>query len=56
LLVVNAVGDGKAFEVDHNDGWLLRADGTEVTMEPGSKALMASRVLDAVAELIEERL
>ncbi|WP_031940920.1 phosphopantothenoylcysteine decarboxylase domain-containing protein, partial [Prescottella defluvii] len=26
LLVVNAVGDGKAFEVDHNDGWLLGAD------------------------------
>ena len=30
LLVVNAVGEGRAFEVDNNDGWLLAADGTEV--------------------------
>ncbi|MCA1007701.1 bifunctional phosphopantothenoylcysteine decarboxylase/phosphopantothenate--cysteine ligase CoaBC [Rhodococcus hoagii] len=52
LLVVNAVGDGKAFEMDHNDGWLLGADGTETTIEPGSKSLMASRVLDALAGLL----
>ncbi|WP_305094919.1 bifunctional phosphopantothenoylcysteine decarboxylase/phosphopantothenate--cysteine ligase CoaBC [Prescottella sp. R16] len=52
LLVVNAVGDGKAFEVDHNDGWLLGADGTETAIEPGSKSLMASRVLDAVVGLL----
>ena len=51
LLVVNAVGEGKAFEVDHNDGWLLGADGSEVALEHGSKALMASRVLDAVEPL-----
>ncbi|MEO9222059.1 MAG: bifunctional phosphopantothenoylcysteine decarboxylase/phosphopantothenate--cysteine ligase CoaBC [Mycobacteriaceae bacterium] len=50
LLVVNAVGDGKAFEVDSNDGWLLGSDGTELVLEPGSKALLASRVLDAVAQ------
>ncbi|NLG55037.1 MAG: bifunctional phosphopantothenoylcysteine decarboxylase/phosphopantothenate--cysteine ligase CoaBC [Rhodococcus sp.] len=49
LLVVNAVGDGKAFEVDHNDGWLLSADGSEVALEHGSKSLLASRVLDAVS-------
>lgn len=49
LLVVNAVGDGRAFEVDHNDGWLLAADGTESALEPGSKTLMASRIVDAVA-------
>ncbi len=30
LLVVNAVGEGRAFEVDNNDGWLLAADGTEI--------------------------
>ena len=30
LLVVNAVGEGRAFEVDNNDGWLLAADGNEV--------------------------
>ena len=29
LLVVNAVGENRAFEVDSNDGWLLAADGTE---------------------------
>ncbi|MFD6856739.1 bifunctional phosphopantothenoylcysteine decarboxylase/phosphopantothenate--cysteine ligase CoaBC [Rhodococcus sp. NPDC060090] len=52
LLVVNAVGDGKAFEVDHNDGWLLAADGSETALAHGSKALMASRVLDALRPLL----
>ncbi len=51
LLVLNAVGDGRAFEVDDNAGWLLGADGSETTMEFGSKALMASRILDAVTAL-----
>ncbi|MEV0946590.1 bifunctional phosphopantothenoylcysteine decarboxylase/phosphopantothenate--cysteine ligase CoaBC [Rhodococcus sp. NPDC049939] len=55
LLVVNAVGEGKAFEVDHNDGWLLGSDGSESALEHGSKALMASRVLDAVAQLVRTR-
>lgn len=53
LLVVNAVGDGRAFEVDHNDGWLLAADGTESALEPGSKTLMASRIVDAVAAFLQ---
>ncbi|WP_435277593.1 bifunctional phosphopantothenoylcysteine decarboxylase/phosphopantothenate--cysteine ligase CoaBC [Rhodococcus yananensis] len=52
LLVVNAVGDGKAFEVDNNDGWLLSADGSETALAHGSKALMASRVLDALRPLL----
>ena len=52
LLVVNAVGDGRAFEVDSNDGWLLGADGTEVALEHGSKTLMASRIVDAIAALL----
>ncbi|EOM75931.1 bifunctional phosphopantothenoylcysteine decarboxylase/phosphopantothenate--cysteine ligase CoaBC [Rhodococcus rhodnii] len=52
LLVVNAVGEGKAFEVDDNDGWLLGADGSECALEHGSKSLMASRVLDAVAQRV----
>ncbi|WP_046300487.1 bifunctional phosphopantothenoylcysteine decarboxylase/phosphopantothenate--cysteine ligase CoaBC [Mycobacterium sp. UM_Kg27] len=52
LLVVNAVGDGRAFEVDHNDGWLLAADGTESALESGSKTLMASRVVDAIAAFL----
>jgi phosphopantothenoylcysteine decarboxylase / phosphopantothenate---cysteine ligase len=49
LLVVNAVGDGKAFEVAENSGWLLGADGSESELEAGSKALLASHVWDAVA-------
>ncbi|ORW12898.1 bifunctional phosphopantothenoylcysteine decarboxylase/phosphopantothenate--cysteine ligase CoaBC [Mycolicibacter longobardus] len=53
LLVVNAVGDGRAFEVDHNDGWLLAADGTESALEPGSKTLMASRIVDAVVAFLD---
>lgn len=52
LLVVNAVGDGKAFEVDNNDGWLLAADGSETALAHGSKSLMASRVLDALRPLL----
>lgn len=48
LLVVNAVGEGGAFEVDTNAGWLLGADGSEQALDRGSKALLGSRVLDAV--------
>ncbi len=47
-LVVNAVGDGKAFEVEENGGWLLSADGTELPLDHGSKARLASAVWDAV--------
>jgi phosphopantothenoylcysteine decarboxylase/phosphopantothenate--cysteine ligase len=49
LLVVNAVGDGLAFEVPDNAGWLLGSDGAESVLPSGSKALLASRVWDAVA-------
>ena len=52
LLVVNAVGNGRAFEVDVNDGWLLAADGTESALEHGSKTLMASRIADAIAAFL----
>jgi phosphopantothenoylcysteine decarboxylase/phosphopantothenate--cysteine ligase len=55
LLVVNAVGEGRAFEVDHNDGWLLAADGTEAALEHGSKSLMASRIVDSIAALLQDR-
>lgn len=48
LLVVNAVGDGQAFEVPDNAGWLLGADGTEIALVSGSKALLAANVWDAV--------
>jgi phosphopantothenoylcysteine decarboxylase/phosphopantothenate--cysteine ligase len=52
LLVVNAVGEGRAFEVDHNDGWLLAADGNEAALEHGSKTLMASRIVDAIVAFL----
>jgi phosphopantothenoylcysteine decarboxylase/phosphopantothenate--cysteine ligase len=55
LLVVNAVGEGKAFEMEDNDGWMLSADGSESALEHGSKALLSSRVLDAVGGLLESR-
>jgi len=48
LLVVNAVGERTAFEVADNSGWLLGADGSEAVLPSGSKALLASRVWDAV--------
>ena len=48
LLVVNAVGENRAFEVDNNDGWLLASDRTEVALEHGSKTQMASRIVDAI--------
>lgn len=49
LLVVNEVGDGLAFEVDDNAGWLLGVDGSERALPLGSKTLMAARILDGVA-------
>ncbi|WP_252443106.1 bifunctional phosphopantothenoylcysteine decarboxylase/phosphopantothenate--cysteine ligase CoaBC [Pseudonocardia humida] len=55
LLVVNAVGDGRAFEVADNAGWLLAADGGETELPSGSKALLASRVWDAVAARLRPR-
>ena len=55
LLVVNAVGDNRAFEVDSNDGWLLASDGTESALEHGSKTLMASRIVDAIVTFLHGR-
>lgn len=52
LLVVNAVGEGRAFEVDSNDGWLLASDGTESALQHGSKPLMASRIVDAIVTFL----
>ncbi|MGW5054662.1 bifunctional phosphopantothenoylcysteine decarboxylase/phosphopantothenate--cysteine ligase CoaBC [Actinokineospora sp. NPDC004072] len=52
LLVVNAVGEGKAFGTEDNSGWLLAADGTEQPIALGSKAQMATEVWDAVANML----
>jgi phosphopantothenoylcysteine decarboxylase/phosphopantothenate--cysteine ligase len=54
LLVVNAVGEGRAFETEDNAGWLLSADGGERPIELGSKSRMASDIWDAVAQLIHQ--
>ena len=47
--MVNAVGAGRAFEMEDNEGWLLGADGTSEPLPMGSKAALAARVWDAVA-------
>ncbi|WP_370591169.1 bifunctional phosphopantothenoylcysteine decarboxylase/phosphopantothenate--cysteine ligase CoaBC [Saccharopolyspora montiporae] len=49
LLVVNAVGEGQAFEVEDNAGWLLGVDGTEQPIPYGAKAVLASTLWDAVS-------
>jgi phosphopantothenoylcysteine decarboxylase/phosphopantothenate--cysteine ligase len=54
LLVVNAVGEGRAFEVEDNAGWLLSTDGTERPIALGSKARLASEVWDAVVALLND--
>lgn len=55
LLVVNAVGDGRAFGTADNTGWVLAADGAETGLPYGSKTLMASRILDEVVSLVPDR-
>jgi phosphopantothenoylcysteine decarboxylase/phosphopantothenate--cysteine ligase len=49
LLVVNHVGEGRAFEVAENAGVVLAADGTEVEVPHGPKAALAATVWDVVA-------
>ena len=49
LLVVNAVGEGKAFGQLHNAGMILGADGSQTTVPYGPKALLAAAVWDAAA-------
>ncbi|GAA3431081.1 bifunctional phosphopantothenoylcysteine decarboxylase/phosphopantothenate--cysteine ligase CoaBC [Kutzneria kofuensis] len=52
LLVVNAVGDGLAFEVEDNAGWLLTAGGDEHPIPHGSKSRLAATVWDAIGPLL----
>ncbi|OHV33617.1 MULTISPECIES: bifunctional phosphopantothenoylcysteine decarboxylase/phosphopantothenate--cysteine ligase CoaBC [Pseudofrankia] len=49
LLVVNEVGAGLGFEVDHNGAVVLGLDGSATTIERTTKDLLAHRVLDLVA-------
>lgn len=48
LLVVNEVGRDKTFGQDQNAGWILDSTGAESLVEPGSKDILAARILDAV--------
>jgi phosphopantothenoylcysteine decarboxylase/phosphopantothenate--cysteine ligase len=52
LLVVNEVGDGKAFEVDRNEVVVLGADGSHLEVPEGSKRAVAEAVWDAVVPLL----
>jgi phosphopantothenoylcysteine decarboxylase/phosphopantothenate--cysteine ligase len=49
LLVVNAVGPGKAFGTADNAGVILGADGSETIVDSGPKAVLAAAIWDAVA-------
>jgi phosphopantothenoylcysteine decarboxylase/phosphopantothenate--cysteine ligase len=52
LLVVNAVGPGKAFGQSHNAGVILGSDGSEQLVDFGPKAVLAAALWDAVAARI----
>jgi phosphopantothenoylcysteine decarboxylase/phosphopantothenate--cysteine ligase len=49
LLVVNAVGVGKAFGQSDNAGVILGADGSETVVDFGPKAVLAAALWDTVA-------
>jgi phosphopantothenoylcysteine decarboxylase/phosphopantothenate--cysteine ligase len=55
VLVVNAVGPGRAFGQPDNAGVILGADGGERVVESGPKALLAAALLDVVAERLPPR-
>jgi phosphopantothenoylcysteine decarboxylase/phosphopantothenate--cysteine ligase len=54
LLVVNHVGEGRAFGRPDNAGVILAADGAEVPVPLGPKALLAAALWDAVAERLAD--
>ncbi|MCK1813038.1 bifunctional phosphopantothenoylcysteine decarboxylase/phosphopantothenate--cysteine ligase CoaBC [Streptomyces sp. XM4011] len=49
LLVVNQVGDGRAFGTEENEAVILEAGGPETPVPYGPKEALADRVWDAVA-------
>jgi phosphopantothenoylcysteine decarboxylase/phosphopantothenate--cysteine ligase len=49
LLVVNEVGDGRGFEVDHNTAVVLGDDGSAVEIPQGSKDALAHQLWDLIA-------
>jgi phosphopantothenoylcysteine decarboxylase / phosphopantothenate---cysteine ligase len=56
LLVVNEVGDGRGFEVDHNTAVVLAADGASVEIPHGSKDALAHQLWDLVASRLPDTL
>ncbi len=50
LLVVNRVGNGIGFEVDHNAATILGSDGSSTVVPLGSKAALADAIWDLVVE------
>jgi phosphopantothenoylcysteine decarboxylase/phosphopantothenate--cysteine ligase len=55
LLVVNAVGPGKAFGQSENAAVILGTDGTERPVPLGPKAVLAAALWDAVTERLMAR-
>ncbi len=53
LLLVNAVGGGRAFGQDVNSGVVLQADGPDIEVPLGSKFTVAAALLDAVAARLD---
>ncbi|MGW3045115.1 bifunctional phosphopantothenoylcysteine decarboxylase/phosphopantothenate--cysteine ligase CoaBC [Kitasatospora sp. NPDC001159] len=53
LLVVNEVGNGKAFGTDVNEAVVLGSDGSETPIPVGPKEALADVVWDLVAERLE---
>ncbi|MGW4895541.1 bifunctional phosphopantothenoylcysteine decarboxylase/phosphopantothenate--cysteine ligase CoaBC [Kitasatospora sp. NPDC004240] len=53
LLVVNEVGDGKAFGTDVNEAVVLGSDGSETPVPVGPKEVLADVVWDLVARRLE---
>jgi len=51
LLVVNAVGEGRAFEAPTNEVVILGADGSSTEVRQARKAAVAAAVWDAIATL-----
>jgi phosphopantothenoylcysteine decarboxylase/phosphopantothenate--cysteine ligase len=54
VLVVNEVGDGKAFGTEENEAVILGADGSETAVPYGPKEDLADRVWDLVGRRLPE--
>jgi|ERR1035441_10238695 phosphopantothenoylcysteine decarboxylase/phosphopantothenate--cysteine ligase len=53
LLVVNQVGDGKAFGTSDNEAVVLAADGSQTPVARGPKEVLADVIWDLVASLLK---